>query len=456
MGQFHRGFCAAYDKNSYFSIFQEFAKSGESDRILCNHIKQTDKGNLMMEKKVIVRTAMVGMLVYLVVSCSSSEDSKIVAEKIGKEGGAISTPEGSELKVPEDALTDSVELSIHKTDSGSPKVPDEYSPAGDTFAFLPHGQTFDVSVTVTVPFTPVDGKNPKLLTAPENGSWSIMESARVEGKTMIVEVDHFSFFMVATAKTGVSENLDGVWKFTSSLCDGQAKEIGNTTWHIAGNSGTVISRPGQDCVVIIPVTHSYPSANQMNWTTSTLIGAPIGCVNIDSTNNSNIQHEGAWLLDGTTLTLTEELTPEEEFACPSKKQVTTLTRLADSVAGASAFTGKWKGSVEVKMEDGEEEEDSAMAVSFELTAEGNQVTGKFWEDETPDNKSDITGSVKDGVYYYDQSVSNSDAGHEDCVGDKWNVSGVMLLNTALDKIDVFAGGVFCRKAGSYIGTLTKQ
>jgi len=106
----------------------------------------------------------------------------------------IAGPSGSKLDVPSGALKSPAQLAITTVTSGYPAL----TPlSGSTvFALTPHGQTFAVPVTVTLPAAPGETR---LLTAQPGGEWSAVPGAHRVGDTIVAEVTHFSFFVPATA-----------------------------------------------------------------------------------------------------------------------------------------------------------------------------------------------------------------------------------------------------------------
>ena len=111
---------------------------------------------------------------------------------VGPEGGTLAA-EGAIVEIPPGALTESVQLSIVKSEGH----PLGMELVGAVYEFLPHGTTFALPVTVTVPFEPAtqDPLQVRLFWGDEaDGAWMPLpgevyaDSARVTGQTT-----HFSF-----------------------------------------------------------------------------------------------------------------------------------------------------------------------------------------------------------------------------------------------------------------------
>ncbi|MBE2253025.1 MAG: hypothetical protein IAE78_26065 [Myxococcus sp.] len=134
-----------------------------------------------------------GAWVVLVFSaCSASMDARTV---VGPGGVTVEVPGGA-LKAP-------AELSIATVTAGFPSLPGGAGPS--VFALTPHGQTFEVPVTVTFPAT--TGQT-RLLTAQPGGDWVAVPGARRVGASIVAQVSHFSYF-VAAASPGPSRAIFG-------------------------------------------------------------------------------------------------------------------------------------------------------------------------------------------------------------------------------------------------------
>lgn len=66
---------------------------------------------------------------------------------IGAEGGTVSGPNGEEVEIPPVALTTNIDTRVELSTAG-------FTGAGQMFAFTPHGTTFVIPVTMTLPFDP--------------------------------------------------------------------------------------------------------------------------------------------------------------------------------------------------------------------------------------------------------------------------------------------------------------
>lgn len=69
------------------------------------------------------------------------------ATGIGPAGGTVLGPNGEKVEIPPVALTTNIDTKVELSTAG-------FTGAGQMFAFTPHGTTFVIPVTMTLPFDP--------------------------------------------------------------------------------------------------------------------------------------------------------------------------------------------------------------------------------------------------------------------------------------------------------------
>jgi sugar lactone lactonase YvrE len=150
------------------------------------------------------------------------------ASGIGPSGGMASEASGAQVVIPSGALSSTTPIAVTRTSTGAPALPAGVTTLGPMFAFTPHGTSFAVPVTITVPFDPSSvpaGKTPKLFkTNATQSGWQEVPGATVQGSTITGQVSGFSFAVAADA-TG--ENVDPDQPVISSIVPdhGRAGEI---------------------------------------------------------------------------------------------------------------------------------------------------------------------------------------------------------------------------------------
>jgi alpha-tubulin suppressor-like RCC1 family protein len=140
--------------------------------------------------------------VVLTVGCGGSDDAALPASTtIGAAGGTVSGG-GAQVVVPPGALSAATSIAIDPSSSGSPALPGGFTAAGPMFAITPHGTTFAVPVTVTVPIdasrVPA-GQSGSLYKTDAAGAWQRVDGAVVSGSTVTAQVSSFSFFGFGSA-----------------------------------------------------------------------------------------------------------------------------------------------------------------------------------------------------------------------------------------------------------------
>ncbi len=116
---------------------------------------------------------------------------------IGPGGGTVTGPGGAQVVIPEGALSQDVEIGIAQTSDGAPALPSGTTSLGAMFAFTPHGTTFAVPITMTVPFNAgavPAGSTPTLFkTNAAQSAFEAVAGATVNGSSMTAQVTSFSF-----------------------------------------------------------------------------------------------------------------------------------------------------------------------------------------------------------------------------------------------------------------------
>jgi hypothetical protein len=161
------------------------------------------------------RTILLSALVLLCVSaCGGSDDPAPAAvppppppppSGIGAAGGTVTGPNGSTIVVPANALTQNTAIAIAAASAGAPALPANTQPAGEIYAFTPHGTSFAVPATVTVPFDSArvpTGRSVSLIkTNAAQTAWEAVAGATVAGNAMTAQTSSLSWWLVTLAPT---------------------------------------------------------------------------------------------------------------------------------------------------------------------------------------------------------------------------------------------------------------
>ena len=98
--------------------------------------------------------------------------------------------------IPPGALATDTTIRIEQSAAGAPPLPAGFAVAGPMFAFTPHGTTFTVPVTMTVPFDPAllpAGSRPTLYKTNAQNLWEQVAGVSVGANTVSAQVTGFSF-----------------------------------------------------------------------------------------------------------------------------------------------------------------------------------------------------------------------------------------------------------------------
>jgi hypothetical protein len=100
------------------------------------------------------------------------------------------------------------QIDVQIASAGYPQIPTSLQIVSPVFAFLPHGLTFAIPVTVRVPYAGADPTMVGLYTAPPGGSWTKVNGVTFEPDYALADVTHFSFFANFSAR-GSSDGAGG-------------------------------------------------------------------------------------------------------------------------------------------------------------------------------------------------------------------------------------------------------
>lgn len=120
---------------------------------------------------------------------------------IGAAGGTVQGPNGSKVVIPSGALAVVTQIAVDQTTAGAPPLPPGLTPIGQMFAFTPHGTTFAVPVTVTMPFDPASvpaGVTPALFKTNAQNQWERVVNATFGASSVSGQVTSFSNFQAVT------------------------------------------------------------------------------------------------------------------------------------------------------------------------------------------------------------------------------------------------------------------
>ncbi|MEP7300675.1 MAG: hypothetical protein ABI699_04040 [Caldimonas sp.] len=125
----------------------------------------------------------------------------VVPQTIGVAGGTVSGG-GASVTVPAGALAAATPIAIEASSVGAPALPAGVTVAGSMFAFTPHGTSFLLPVTVSIPADPARvpaGQTGSLYKTDAAGAWQTVAAASFSGGLATAQVASFSWFVFAAA-----------------------------------------------------------------------------------------------------------------------------------------------------------------------------------------------------------------------------------------------------------------
>jgi hypothetical protein len=121
---------------------------------------------------------------------------------IGAAGGTVSGPNGAQVVIPAGALASDTRILVELVTTGAPPLPTGFTTGDQMFAITPHGTTFSVPVTVTIPFDPASvpaGQTPAFYKTNAQNQWEELPNAVFGTTNVSAQVTSFSIFDVLHA-----------------------------------------------------------------------------------------------------------------------------------------------------------------------------------------------------------------------------------------------------------------
>jgi len=193
---------------------------------------------------------------------------------IGPTGGTVTGPSGTSVVIPAGALASNTTINIAASSPGTPALPGSFTAAGQMFALTPHGTTFAMPVTVTIPLDPAlipAGQTPVLYKTNAQGQWTEVVNATVGANTISGQVTSFSDLVGGLLRNDPSRT----WGFLTIAGDTHQQA------YLAGSPGTapvgvLLEQSGEfgtnilDDVLELAPTALLPSDRKANgWVMST-------------------------------------------------------------------------------------------------------------------------------------------------------------------------------------------
>ena len=155
------------------------------------------------------RRAFWALVAVIALTACGGGDEPPPPAQIGAAGGTAAGPNGAQVVVPAAALSANTAIAVTQSSSGNPAPPASHTAVGAVYAFTPHGQSFALPVTMTVPFDPAlvpPGSAVKLFKTANGatGPWQEVPGATVAGNLISGSATSFSLLFAAVGNQAPS------------------------------------------------------------------------------------------------------------------------------------------------------------------------------------------------------------------------------------------------------------
>jgi hypothetical protein len=181
---------------------------------------------------------------------------------VGAAGGTVVGPNGAKVVIPPGALANDTTINIAQIATSATALPAGFTAHGQMFAFTPHGTTFAVPVTMTLPFDTASvpaGTTPQLYKTNAQNQWQQVAGATFGADSVSAQVTSFSDVTVVIPPL-VSGGPVRVWEFGGFPGDGGAEVSFGSATQVGGLLEQVVSFGlGSADFPIVTFTQSIPA-----------------------------------------------------------------------------------------------------------------------------------------------------------------------------------------------------
>jgi alpha-tubulin suppressor-like RCC1 family protein len=257
------------------------------------------------------------------------------APTVGPAGGTVTGPAGAQVVVPAGALAAATPIAIAPSSAGAPAQPAGMTAFGAMYAFTPHGTSFAMPVTVTVPFNVASlpaGATPVLYKTNATGNWERVANASVNAGTMTGQVTSFSWLIVGNVAPIITTQPANVSVVEPATASFSVVAIGTPPfsyqWQKSDDGGVNFT----DIAAAIAASYTTPATT-------------VGNDNGDRYRVRVSNLEGASLSQAATLTVTANIVAPAITTQPQNLTVTVGGNAVFTVvAGGTTPTFQWQRS----------------------------------------------------------------------------------------------------------------
>ena len=188
------------------------------------------------------------------------------AKEVGTAGGTVQAGAAS-VMIPKDALTAMVEVSVSEAGMATAAVPAGSTASSPAVAITPHGQTFKVPVTLTIPY---DGQGDTVLRLADDkdDTWEPVDGVTFGADTVQVQTTTFSIYIVVSRCSQYCPHAASLCGISRGACQSSCASVAmngpqspacvaNQTALLACYATTVAA--GLDCTTGLPLDTTCPT-----------------------------------------------------------------------------------------------------------------------------------------------------------------------------------------------------
>ncbi len=126
-----------------------------------------------------------------------------IGSTIGAGGGVISGPDGVQVAVPANAVSDPVTFRVDRSDTGAPALAG-LNALTPVYAVTPHGQMFEGSAVFSIPLAAAQipvGATPILLKSELGGEWRVLRNISTDPTRLAADITGLSYFVIGTCSS---------------------------------------------------------------------------------------------------------------------------------------------------------------------------------------------------------------------------------------------------------------
>lgn len=220
------------------------------------------------------RALLAAVWVMTLAACGGSDDAPPPppppaqgSATVGAAGGFVDGPDGVRLGLPPEATASAVTFRIARDSSGAPAVPEGVDLVSAIYAITPHGQEFNLPVSVRVPSSPslAAGRATFLMKASPGGRWAVIGTDTAAVTSLQASIGSLSYFAVGVCSNNLPPGSIGAQNCpTSNVLRFDLFTDGGTPFPVSQDTTFGAIRP------VVLITTPTTLTGRVTWTRAPL------------------------------------------------------------------------------------------------------------------------------------------------------------------------------------------